>query len=342
MIEPRIVASRPQRPRSLAIARPAARIVAAVALVACGVDNDNEDDDGGDADAVVLVGGYPLGIDDLAGFAAAGWYWAGDAATFFAETGPVVPVVGDEPDPLDAPGPASALRRLALGADACPENVTITPVQVATPCGPGGMPQITRGGATLVFDACELPGGSRLSGTVDVMSTHSTMDASCDADTIVSVEVVTRLDDIAWVTPAGTRVEIPELSQTTDFAHRPGLPPDTLSVHTTGRLRRFFPGGDLELDLRIDGRHAIELEAETGASSSTGTFTVDDLVAEQTRVWGSQEVRREPSCCRPVGGTIVVTLQGADGPEETETWRLGPSCREARRDGELDLLPGCP
>ena len=329
-------------------------VIAAWVGMACGVDTDLMD---GTDEPIVVVGGYPLAFDDLAALAAADWYWAGDARTFFASAGPVVPVIpeGEESpastSPLAVPG--QVIRSLALGASLCPEDVAITPMTTATPCGPDGEPETIRGGVLLVFGRCELPSGIRLGGTVEITSTHTTDDAECDEDTIVHVEYSSTFSNVSWVTPAGVRVVVPTLQTTGRFDHRPGAPPDTVSVSSEGRLQRYLAAGDLDLDVEVTSEREIEVLPEIAGHVTSGTATVEDRLEGVTLRWASEEVRRVPDCCRPVDGRLVVTGMRAEVPgiedagddevtEVTETWEFGPTCGTALRNGEPDLLPGCP
>jgi hypothetical protein len=304
-------------------------------VLGCGVDNDQDDDD--DGEPVVIVGGYPLGYDDLAAFAAADWYWVDE--TFSGVI--FVPGSGDSPSEDPERGfsdPAAAVRALARGADVCGERATSTPLMVDTPCGPDGVPAAIRGGALLVFDACELPSGTTLAGTVEITSVHTTEDPTCDADTIVTVDYTATYSNFSWVEPTGMRVVIPSLVHTGRFDHVPGEPPTSITVASQGRIQRYFAADDLTSDRRVSGEHELVIEPETGSFIISGSTTVEDLVEGGTISWTSEDVRREPDCCRPVDGRLVASVNGVAG----ETWDLGPACGEALRDGEPDLLPGCP
>lgn len=324
-------------------------IAVALLLTACpGVDSDNESDD---EDAVVVVGGYPLSVDDLAALSAADWYWAGDARTFFASSGVVLPVRRTDteaPPPAMAETPADVLRALALGENPCPDRVEITPMTLATPCGSRGVPASMRGGAMVVFDECELPGGARLSGAFELTSSHTTDDPDCDDDTVVTVEYTSTFTDFSYVTPGGARVVIPTLEHHGRFRHRPGMLPARVDVTTEGRIQRFLAEGDLHADLRVASEHAIEVLPDARGHVSSGTATLEDLLEReldgetpQTLQVISENVRREPQCCRPVAGRLVVSAV-ADDASDSETWVFGPTCGAATRNGEPDLLPSCP
>src|SRR5262249_13065796 len=109
--------------------------------------------------------------------------------------------------------PATVLRDLALGEAVCPGQVTVNTQRTTFPCDLGGgasAPVST----SIQFTGCELSGGGRLDGGVQVDATQTLSDTNCDANTSLAVNYTSTTTNLVYTAPDGARIELPTFTRT--------------------------------------------------------------------------------------------------------------------------------
>jgi hypothetical protein len=233
-----------------------------------------------------------------------------------------------------------AVRALARGESVCPGQITVTP-KTAPPACTGG-PTSSRAGVTIVFTACQTPGGAVLDGMIDVSSSRTASSPTCDSTTSITLSHTTTITNLSYTNAAGARLVIPSQTGmgTTTFAF--GQTPPTVALTYTGQLKTYGNGGGtLTSDHNYTGTVSFSFGgSNTGYTVDGGITVADNRAAGSGSTITVMGLKRITSCCRPVGGTISLNQTGPTGPG-THLWVFGPSCGEATVDGSGATLPAC-
>jgi hypothetical protein len=336
--------------------------VACVAAAALGI---NCDDDNGTTASVTTSDIYPYDYYYVGDVSVSDAYWADSWYVdpfYFATSLPIGQVYGGGGGGGSAGGGVDAgvtpvtpsdggivsgslasagvvLRELARGANLCPGQVTIAP-KTTTACSFTGGPGTVRTGATVTFNGCTLSDGGRLDGVVDVTATPVPSDPSCGAGTTINVTYTSTLTNFTYTGPNGGRVVIPSLTNMGSYSRGVTMGPTSIAIATNGTLQRYDTAGVLIADHSLSGSRNYTI-ANNGAGVS---FSVDGALTVQDRTGGGNAatvtgtgVTRTNTCCRPTGGTIVVSGTA----RSTSTWVFGPSCGQATLDGSSVTLSAC-
>jgi hypothetical protein len=234
---------------------------------------------------------------------------------------------------------ASSIFELARVESVCPGQVVITPKQVDAPCTLEGSPGKVPSGAAIEFDGCVLPGGGQLDGSLNIDSSRTFSDDTCDAATVVSVSYTSISTDLSYTAPSGTRVVASSLSRSGSYTRLLMAAPSALSISTSGRLEHFAKDGSLVAQLGSSGTQSVVINGSADAAGYRldGALTVHDtLKGEALTVTGSDLTRTE-ACCRPSGGTLTITGSGRD----TDVWSFGPRCGDLELNGNSVTLSEC-
>jgi hypothetical protein len=228
-----------------------------------------------------------------------------------------------------------ALRDLASGQDICPGHATTSTTPGNSPCSVDGSPPPAR--TSIVFNDCQLADRGRLTGTIQIDATQTPSDTSCTAATVVEVRFTSIATNLTYTAPSEARVTLPTMTVTASYARSLDGPPATLELTVDGKVERYDEKGTLVTRSGLSGTQTlVPLGANAGYRLS-GTMTMDDAIAVQTRTASSDDLTRTEGCCYPTSGVIEIAQQGG----ETDTWRFGPDCGAVSVNDERVTLDEC-
>jgi hypothetical protein len=233
-----------------------------------------------------------------------------------------------------------AIRALARGETVCPGQVTVTQKTSAPAC--TGAAANPRGGVTIVFTACQTPGGGKIDGTIDVSSTRSASDAICSSGTTITLSHTTTITNLSYTAPSGAKAVIPSQTDTGTNLYTFGQMPALITVSTMGQLQTYNASGTLTSDHNFNGMPRISFAGSQSGYTVDGVFNAtDNKTAGRGLTLTLMGLERVNTCCRPIGGTIQVVQ--TSGSTATHTWSFGPSCGNVTVDGSGDdlSLPAC-
>jgi hypothetical protein len=301
-------------------------------------------------DSFLYTSYYPADV------AVSGVYWAGpwayDALYVLANGGvgidgggvgpgngvPTVPSAPTTTAPSTVTTPGDAIRALARGQSLCPSQVTVTPKMAAPPCTGAAL---QRSGVTLVFSGCQTPGGGTISGTVDVTTTRTASTAVCDATTSVTLTHTTTITNLDYTGISGGRLFVPSQTDTGTNVYTFGQTPSHVSVSSTGQLQIFARDGSQTSDHTFTGTATFSFGgSETGYTVDGNVAITDNRTAGQATAATVTGLERIVSCCRPVGGSVILVQTSGPSPG-TRVWAFGPSCGDLTVDGQDASLPLC-
>jgi hypothetical protein len=234
----------------------------------------------------------------------------------------------------------AAIRALARGQSVCPGQVTVTP-KTGTPACEGGETSTARGGASVVFNNCALPDGGVVSGTVDIQAAQSASQRRCSEGTMITVNYTTTTTNLMYMSPQGGRLVIPNQTDMSTISFDVGKSPKMLTVTSNGRMQFYDSPGSLVADMAVDGTRVFTNASDGQSYTTDGTVNIHgqgENTASGT-LTGTGLVR-SGTCCRPTGGTLVLSLTGGAQPGRHE-FTFGASCGTATLDGSEVTLPAC-
>jgi hypothetical protein len=233
-----------------------------------------------------------------------------------------------------------ALRALARGESVCPGQLTVSPKTAPPACTGGGAS--TRAGVTIVFNACQTPGGAMLDGMIDVSSTRTASAAACTSTTTITLSHTTTVTNLSYTNAAGQRLVIPSQTGMGTTMYTFGQTPPTVALSYTGQLVTYVNAGNsITSDHNYTGNLTFTFGgAQTGYQVDGGVTVMDNRAPGSGSTIALTGLKRVTTCCRPVGGTISLTQTGPTGPG-THVWSFGPSCGQSTIDGTGTTLPAC-
>jgi hypothetical protein len=230
-----------------------------------------------------------------------------------------------------------AIRALARGETICPNQMTLTPKTTAPACTGGS----TRGGATIVFNGCQTPGGATLDGMVDITSSRTASTPDCNTGTTVTLMHTSTITNLSYTSASGARLVIPTQTGTGTTTYTFGQTPPTVALAYSGELLTYQNGGALQADLNYTGTTTFSFAgSNAGYTVDGGVSIVDNRNAGSGATATVTGLKRETTCCRPVAGMIQIVQSTGSGPG-LHTWSFGPNCGDATIDGAGTTLPGC-
>ena len=240
-----------------------------------------------------------------------------------------------------------ALEAIAADPSLCVSgSATLTPVGNQTSsCASIGNNGSYPGGATLQLNACTLAGGGMLNGTAAITVTRAlSAGATCGPTASIDVTHQVSLTNLAYTSATGDVITYPTFSATVVSTHPIGAAPTLLTLTSLSGERTIHgPAGLLLQDHQLSGSGTVALSASPITRTINATITVvHELLHFTAQVVITNLVRVE-TCCKPVGGTVEITLtsntSGASiGPG---TFTYGPSCGQVDLDGELLGVAEC-
>jgi hypothetical protein len=232
-----------------------------------------------------------------------------------------------------------AIRALARGETVCPGQVNVTEKTAAPAC--TGGPANERAGATVVFTACQTPGGGKIDGTIDVSSSRTASDPSCATGTMITLAHTTTITNLSYTAPSGAKAVVPSQTDTGTNTYTFGQMPTSITVSTMGRLQTYDASGALTSDHSFTGKPTITFAGTQNGYSVDGQFNAtDNKTVGRGLTLTMMGLQRVNTCCRPVGGTIQVAQ--TSGSTATHTWTFGPACGRISIDGDADDVgPAC-
>jgi hypothetical protein len=228
-----------------------------------------------------------------------------------------------------------ALRDLASGQDVCPDHVTLSATPGNDLCSQDGSPPPAS--TSIVFNDCQLADRGRLAGKIQIEATRTPSDANCTAETVIAVGFTSTATNLTYIAPSGARVALPALTVTGSYARSLDGPPATLELTVDGSVERYDEKGAIVARSSLSGTQTlVPLGANAGYRLS-GTMTIHDAIAGQTRTASSNDLTRTQGCCYPTSGVIEIEQAGG----ETDTWRFGPDCAAVSLNDERVTLDEC-
>jgi hypothetical protein len=228
-----------------------------------------------------------------------------------------------------------ALRDLAAGQDICPGHVTLSTTPGNELCSVDGKP--LPASTSIVFDDCQLVDRGHLAGSIQIDATQTPTDENCDTETVVDVRFTSTATNLTYTAPSGARVVLPVLTVTGSYARTLGSPPASLELTVDGTVERHDDSGAMVAQSTLSGTQTlVPLGAGNGYRLS-GTLTMHDAIAGQTRTGSSTDLTRTDGCCYPTSGVIEVKRTSGD----TDTWRFGPGCNDVSVNDERVTLDEC-
>lgn len=267
-----------------------------------------------------------------AGGAEVGAPAAEDAGPSGADAGaPAAPDAG----PSIVRGVAAVIRTLAEGGSACDGGATLTTKMVDAPCTDSGGPGRVRGGVSLAFNGCALPGGGRLDGKLDVDSVHTSND--CNPGSVINVAYTSTYTDLSYTAPNGARIVIPSQTDTGSFQRALNAAPGALTVRTKGSLQRFRADKSQAAAYEYSGIWNFTFSMSNPSYSLSGTTTLQEQPGGRRLTVTSDSLVRSTTCCIPTNGKIIVSGTG----HTTNTWVFGPECGAVSENGTSTNFAEC-
>ena len=247
--------------------------------------------------------------------------------TVVTTTGAVITTAGD------------VVRALARGESVCPGQVTVTPKTSAPAC--TGGPTASRAGVTIVFTACQTPGGATIDGMIDTAATRTASTTACDSTTSIMLAHTATITNLTYTDAAGNKLIIPSMTETGMTTYTFGQTPPTVALNFTGELQTFASGGAMTADHNFTGTSTFSFGGSaTGYTVDGGLTVVDNLMAGAGSTVTVTGLQRVTTCCRPVGGTVGIVQTSGSGPG-SHTWTFSSTCGDATIDGTSTTLPAC-
>ena len=224
--------------------------------------------------------------------------------------------------------PALTLRALALGESVCPGQVTLTSERSPAPCSTTDGDTIPVS-TSILLNGCELSGGGKLDGAVQITATQTPSDMNCDAGTSIAVSYTSTTTNLVYTAPSGARVALPEVTRTGSFTRELDAPPAQLTIHSQGRIERYDAQGAAVSNTTFSGDQTLTMSGTTGGFQVDGALILEDSLADRSATVTSTDLSRAEGCCYPTSGSLVVVH--GDGSETN--WSFGPNCGDITVDG---------
>jgi hypothetical protein len=237
------------------------------------------------------------------------------------------------------PSVGNAIRAIIRGESVCPGQVTVTPRTASAPCTGSGSATVPAG-INIVFNGCQLSGGGKIDGTFDVTAQTSASTPACGSGTTISLSFTTTVTNLVYTGPAGPRIVIPSQTDTGSASFTFGQNGSTATINTTGEVQYFNAAGTMIADHSNSGSRTLTFNLSDKTYTTDGTFKIQDKINNGTASLVGTGVLRSSGCCRPTGGTLVVSRTGGLHPG-SHTWGFGSACGAATLDGTAITLPAC-
>ncbi len=237
-----------------------------------------------------------------------------------------------------------ALEAIAADPNACTTgSASITPTGDKTAdCTNIGTNGSYPGGATLQFNSCALANGGKLNGTITVAVTRSlSAGAVCGPSASEDVTHEVTFTNLSYTSPSLYVLSYPTFDAVVDSTHNIDASPTLLTLTSvTGERTIKGPAGALLLDHMLSGSGSVALAS--GSRTVNGTFTVIHELLHFTATAVLTNVERVETCCKPISGTIAVTLtSNITDLAISGTFSYGPSCGDINLDGNLVAVAEC-
>jgi hypothetical protein len=230
--------------------------------------------------------------------------------------------------------PALALRDLALGEGICPGQVTVTTERTTAPCDTGEG-ETTPVSNSIQLDGCELSGGGKLDGSLQIATSQTLSDMNCSAGTSIDVNYTSTTTDLVYTAPSGARIELPEVTRTGSYTRALDAPPSLLTINSQGRIERYDAKGTAKSKAGFSGMQTLTLLGANGGFRVDGTLTLQDEIGNRSANATSVGLTRAEGCCYPTSGSLDVSH--SDGG--AERWSFGPGCGDVSVNGH-EVTPG--
>jgi hypothetical protein len=223
--------------------------------------------------------------------------------------------------------PALALRDLALGQGICPGQVTVTSERTSAPCDTGQGETIPLSNS-IQLNGCELSGGGKLDGSVQIAAAQTLSDMNCDAGTSIEVSYTSTTMDLVYTAPSGARIELPLVTRTGSFTRPLDSPPSLLTINSQGRIERYDAKGNARSKTTFSGMQTLTMLGANGGFRVDGTLTLQDELENRSSNVTSVGLTRTEGCCYPTSGSMDVARS-----EGAERWSFGPGCGDVSVNG---------
>jgi hypothetical protein len=231
------------------------------------------------------------------------------------------------------------LRSLAQGQSVCPNQVTITTTTSPNACATDGS-GMSRSGATITFNDCQVANGGTYNGTIDVQASFQLSDPACPAGTTVMLTINTMISNLTHTTPGGAQIMIPSSSGTTTTSYVAGQVPTTISTMLDGSMQVTGANGALTANRTFSGGLTFAPASDLSSYTVDGTLTVMDPNDASTSTLSAAGLTRSTGCCRPTAGTLTISRPSGINPG-THVWTFGATCGSIVFDGQSITAPAC-
>jgi hypothetical protein len=232
--------------------------------------------------------------------------------------------------------PALALRDLALGEGICPGQVTVTTERTTSPCDTGAG-ETTPVSSSIQLQGCELSGGGKLDGSLQIAASQTLSDTNCDAGTSIDVSYTSTTTDLVYTAPSGATIELPEVTRTGSYTRLLDAPPSLLTINSQGRIERHDEKGAARSKITFSGMQTLTMLGANGGFRVDGTLTLQDDLGSGSANVTSVGLTRTEGCCYPTSGSLEVAR--SDGRDER--WSFGPACGDVSVNGHKVTPADC-
>ena len=224
--------------------------------------------------------------------------------------------------------PALALRDLALGEAVCPGQVTVTTERTTAPCDTGEGATVPLSNA-IQLNGCELSGGGKLDGSLQIAAAQTLSDMNCDAATSIDVSYTSTTTGLVYTAPDGARIELPQVTRTGSYTRLLDAPPSLLTINSEGRIERYDAKGAAQSKTTFSGMQTLTVLGANGGFRVDGTLTLEDEIGDRSASVTSVGLTRAEGCCYPTSGSIDV----AHSTGNEQRWSFGPGCGDVSVNG---------
>jgi hypothetical protein len=237
----------------------------------------------------------------------------------------------------------TALEAIAENPSACVSgSASATAAASATAdCASIGSAGSYPAGVTLSFDNCALANGGVLNGTAAVTVTRAlSAGQTCGSTANEDVTHTVTMTELAYTTPSKFVLTYPSYDAMVTSTHPIAAAPTLLTlVSLSGERTIHDPAGALILDHAFSGSGTVALSA--GSRTINGSFTVDHKLLKVTAAIDVTNLERVETCCKPISGSVDITLSSASSQLVSGDFSYGPACGDVDLNGDPFRVVEC-
>jgi hypothetical protein len=237
----------------------------------------------------------------------------------------------------------TALEAIAADPKACVSGTaSITPAGNQTAdCASIGTNGSYPGGLTLAFSNCALVNGGILNGTASVAVTRAlSSGATCGPDASIDVTHDITMTNLSYTTPSKYVLSYLTFAADVTSTHAINALPSLVTLTSlSGERTVADPSGTLILDHKFSGAGTVALAP--GSRTVNGMFTIDHELLKVTASIAVTNVERVETCCKPIAGSVDITLSSATSKLVSGDFSYGPACGDVDLNGKPLVVAEC-